>query len=108
MIPTYLLGALVMGASTAVAASLVWSFVSARTPSRPWIAHVVAVAAAAGVPLLLLLVNPSWSAASLPSVAAGLIALVAVPRLGYERTRRTPAVVEVAERQTTGRTPGLS
>jgi hypothetical protein len=89
MIPLYLLGALVMSALTAVVASLVWSFVSARTPTRPSIAHVVAACAAAAVPLVvMLLVNPHWNLAVLPAAAAGLIALVAIPHLGYERSRR--------------------
>lgn len=94
MIPMYLLGALVVAALTAVIASLVWSFVSARTPTRPSIAHGVATAAAAAVPLLTLLLNPHWNFAVLPAVAAGLIALVAIPRLGYERSRRSHSTTE--------------
>jgi hypothetical protein len=96
MIPLYLLGALVMSALTAVVASLVWSFVSARTPTRPSIAHVVAACAAAAVPLVvMLLVNPHWNLAVLPAAAAGLIALVAIPHLGYERSRRRRATDSV-------------
>jgi hypothetical protein len=95
MIPLYLLGALVMSALTAVVASLVWSFVSARTPTRPSIAHVVAACAAAAVPLLMLLLNPHWNLAVLPAAAAGLIALVAIPHLGYERSRRRRATDSV-------------
>ena len=88
MIPMYLLGALVLAALTAVVASLVWWSVSARTPTRPWVAHVAATGAAAAVPLLMLLLNPHWSLAVVPAAAAGLIALVAIPRVGYERQRR--------------------
>ena len=106
MIPLFLLGALVIGALTAVVASLVWSFVSARTSSRPSIAHVAAALAAAAVPLLLSLATQSRALALLPPVAAALVALVALPRLGHERTRRSPARVG-SSNQPTGRASRL-
>ncbi|HEY0238838.1 MAG TPA: hypothetical protein VGC37_09340 [Friedmanniella sp.] len=85
-IPLYLLGALLMAALCAVVASLTWSIASARRLVRPWVSRGLASAAAAAVPLLMVLVNPHWTLALLPAAAAGLITFVALPRVAYERT----------------------
>jgi hypothetical protein len=84
MIPVFLLGALVLAAAIAIVAATVWLLASARLPARPRVAQLGAAAAAAAVPLLLLAWGSRWDQVLPPAVAAGLIALVAAPRLGHE------------------------
>jgi cytochrome bd-type quinol oxidase subunit 2 len=84
MLPWFLVAALVLATLVSVVAAAVWLLVTARTPERAWAARVAAATAAAAVPLLLLLVATP-SPGVLTAIAAGLIALVAAPRVGYGR-----------------------
>jgi len=83
MIPLFLLGALVLAAVIAGVAAAAWLLVTARVPARPRVASLGAAAAAAAVPLLLLAWGSGWDQVLPPTVAAGLIALVAARQVGY-------------------------
>jgi len=88
MIPLFLGGALLLAALIATVAAVVWCLVVARAPGRPWVAQVAAALAAAAVPPLLFAWEGNWSVAAPAAAAAGLIALVAAPRVGFVRERR--------------------
>ena len=88
MIPLFLGGAVLLAALVATVAAVVWCLVAARAPGRPWVAQVAAALVAAAVPPLLLAWEGNWSIAGPAAAAAGLIALVAAPRVGFVRERR--------------------
>ncbi len=93
MLPLYLVGALVVGALVALVAAGVWCVVASRVPDRAWVARASATVAAAAVPVLLFAWE-NWSLAAPTALAAGLIALVAAPHVGYDRPRGGPVAVE--------------
>lgn len=93
MVPLAAIGALVISALIAVASGAAWLVLSARVPTRPWVARSAAAVAAAAVPPLLLAWDASWKVVAPAAVAAGVIALVFAPRVGFERPRRNPTLV---------------
>ena len=93
MVPLALGGALLIAALISVVAAGVWCFLAARTPGRPWVAQVAAAVVAAAVPPLLLAWDGNWNVAAPAAVAAGLIALVTAPRVGFPRARHHPVAV---------------
>lgn len=90
MVPLFGIGALLVAAVISVVGAAVWLLVAARLPHRPWVAQLAAAAAAAAVPMLLLTLDAHWSLVLPTAVAAGLIAPVAAPRVGYDRRQREP------------------
>ena len=93
MVPLAAIGALLIGALIAVVSGAAWLVLSARVPRRPWVARLAAVVVAAAVPPLLLAWDGNWKVAAPAAVAAGVIALVFAPRVGFERPRRSSTSV---------------
>lgn len=79
LVPLFLLGAVLIGALTAIVASLVWLKVTAHGSDRT--ARLVAACAAAAIPVAALLIISNWHLVVLPSLAAGVITFMAIPRL---------------------------
>ena len=83
MFPAFLVMALMVGILAAVASASAWLVAVKRSHPR-WALHLLAALAAAAVPLLCcLMLNPPLAVGG--GVAAGVVALVAAPRLGYEQ-----------------------
>jgi len=93
LMPMYLLGALVVGALTALVAVLVWLVLDARGSTRA--ARIVAAVAAAAVPLTSLLMISSWALVVVPSTAAGLLSFALLPWV--RRRSRATHVVRVRD-----------
>jgi hypothetical protein len=86
MVPLLVLSAVLCGAVVAVPSAAAWLFTANRVPQL-WMAHLAAALVAAAGPLALLVaVNPPAAAAA--ALAAGLVALIAAPRVGYKRRPR--------------------
>lgn len=86
MIPVFLLSSLLVGALISLVAARVWLLIRSKAPNSPRAAQLgAAVAAAAGPMLVFALVN--WTMAWSIALPAGLIALVAAPRVGRGRLR---------------------
>lgn len=90
MVPALLIGAVFIGALIAAISACVWLVIIDRLQGRPRVARVGAALAAAAVPILLL-VLPNWPLAVAVALPAGLIALVAAPRVGYGHRNRALA-----------------
>jgi len=83
LIPVFLKGALVVGALTSVAAVAVWW----ATYPVDWVAGLGAAVSAAAACLLMLAGTTYLSIALPASVAAGVVAAVAAPLVGFDRSR---------------------
>jgi hypothetical protein len=79
-VPVLVLMAVLGGAALGILAAAVWLFTADRV-QRPWTAHLAAAVAAAAGSCFLLLV--SWPVAVATSLVAGLVTVIAAPRVGY-------------------------
>ncbi|GAA3570350.1 hypothetical protein GCM10022197_28450 [Microlunatus spumicola] len=91
LIPVFLGGALVVGALTSVAAVVVWWAITTRVPGQPWVARLGAAVSAAAACLLMLAGTTNLSIAVPAAVAAGVVAAVAAPLVGFDRSQRSAA-----------------
>lgn len=87
MIPVFLLSAVLVGALISLVAAAIWLLIRAKAPNSPWAAQLGAGVAAAAVPMLVLALA-NWNLALSIAVPAALLALVAAPWVGQDRSHR--------------------